>query len=290
MAHKSQHKVRTIKKLRPLRQHIAKWRSAGETVALVPTMGALHAGHIALVKKARKKADRVVVSIFVNPGQFAPNEDLDRYPRDLAGDLEQLADIKTDLVWAPSVDEMYGAGFSTQVTPGSASEGLESDFRPHFFAGVTTVCCKLFLQVAPDFAIFGEKDYQQLCVIRQMVRDLDIPLKIVGAPTVRERDGLALSSRNAYLSKTDREAAPQLNATLKQFATNVANGRSLKSEQRKAETVLLKSGFKSLDYIEIRDAETLAPWSANSGQKGRALVAAWLGKTRLIDNIPVTIR
>ncbi len=288
MTAKSSKSVETIVKLNHLRRRLATWRAAGETIALVPTMGALHDGHLSLLKRAQRKADRTVVSIFVNPGQFAPNEDLDSYPRDPEGDIAKISEAKADLIWAPTVNEMYAQDFSTKVQPGSASAGLETDFRPHFFGGVTTVCCKLFNQVTPDFAMFGEKDYQQLCVIRQMVRDLDMRLKIVGVPTVRGRDGLALSSRNAYLSPIEREIAPSLHATLKGLAEAAADGRRIGAAETRAKVALVKAGFKSIDYIVVRDAETLGAWQPKTSRPGRALVAAWLGKTRLIDNIAVS--
>ena len=200
--------VPVIRNVSALRAQVRCLAQAGETVALVPTMGALHAGHLELVRLAKARCSRAVVSIFVNPAQFAPHEDFDRYPRDEAGDLAKLAGVGCDLVWSPDRGEMYPEGFATRITPAGAAEGLESDFRPHFFGGVATVCCKLFTQVAPDVAVFGEKDYQQLAVVRQMVRDLDLPLEIVGLPTVREADGLAMSSRNAYLSPEQRRIAP----------------------------------------------------------------------------------
>jgi pantoate--beta-alanine ligase len=193
-----------------LRGSIGQWRRSSQRVALVPTMGALHDGHLDLVRLARAKADRVVVSIFVNPRQFAPHEDFDRYPRDLNADAAKLAAASADLIWAPTVHEMYPQGFATRIEMAGPAEGLETEFRPHFFGGVATVCCKLFSQATPDFAIFGEKDYQQLTVLKHMVRDLDLPLAIIGAPTRREPDGLALSSRNAYLSAAERQQAPAL--------------------------------------------------------------------------------
>ena len=202
--------VPVVRSLVPLRAQVAAWRATGESVALIPTMGALHRGHLELVRLAKARCRRAVASIFVNPTQFAPHEDFDRYPRDEAGDLAELATVECDLVWAPDKAWMYPEGFATRIVPEGAAEGLESAFRPHFFAGVATVCCKLFTQVAPDIAVFGEKDYQQLCVVRQMVRDLDLPLDIVALPTVREPDGLALSSRNAYLSADERTVAPLL--------------------------------------------------------------------------------
>ena len=276
--------VRTVK---DLRKHVGKWRTDGKSVALVPTMGALHDGHLGLVKLAKKKADRVVVSIFVNPTQFAPTEDLSRYPRDEAGDLGKLDGVGADLVWAPTVDEMYPDGFSTAIVAGSASEGLDGAIRPQHFGGVATVCCKLFSQVTPDIAIFGEKDYQQLIVLRQMVRDLNLPLKLIGAPTKRAKDGLALSSRNAYLSEAERAIAPSLYAVLSEVAADVGAGADIPAAVANAKRKLLKAGFGSVDYIEVRDAETLAPVERAGAQPLRVLAAVRLGKTRLIDNVAV---
>ncbi|HVY42481.1 MAG TPA: pantoate--beta-alanine ligase [Hyphomicrobiaceae bacterium] len=276
--------VPVARTLPDLRSRVAAWRKAGETVALVPTMGALHEGHLQLVKLARQRATRCVVSIFVNPTQFAPHEDFTRYPRDEAADLAKLALVNCDLVWAPDVAEMYGPGFATRVVPGGAAEGLETDFRPHFFAGVATVCCKLFTQVAPDVAIFGEKDYQQLCVVRQMVRDLNLPLEIVAGATVREPDGLAMSSRNRYLTPQERASAPALHRAILGIAGAKAEERpAVIAEARRT---LEAAGFK-VDYIEVRDAETLAPCEPSSSRALRVLGAAWLGSTRLIDNVAV---
>lgn len=274
-----------------VRARVRGWRSAGESVALVPTMGALHGGHLELVKLARTRARRVVVSIFVNPAQFAPHEDLDRYPRTFDADLSQLATVDCDLVWAPSVGAMYPEGFATRIAPEGAAKGLETDFRPHFFGGVTTVCAKLFLQVAPDFAIFGEKDFQQLAVIRQMVRDLDMPLEIVGAPTVREADGLAMSSRNRYLSAEERKQAPAIHRALSALAAQVATERQTLTPARVTEleaatkAQIAAAGFHKVDYVALRDAVTLAPIDRPTTRQLRVLAAAWLGKTRLIDNI-----
>lgn len=273
---------RTVK---DLRKQVAKWREAGRSIALVPTMGALHDGHIGLVKLGKKQADRVVVSIFVNPTQFAPTEDLARYPRDEAGDLAKLADAHADLVWSPAVEEMYPPGFSTGVLPGSAAEDMEGAIRPHHFGGVATVCCKLFSQVTPDLAIFGEKDYQQLCVLKQMVRDLDLPLKIIGAPTKRADDGLALSSRNAYLSAEERAIAPVLNAVLSALAEDVGKGADIPAGTTEAKRKLLAAGFSAVDYVEVRDAETLGKVERYGGVPLRVLSAVRLGKTRLIDNV-----
>ncbi|WP_295557157.1 pantoate--beta-alanine ligase [uncultured Hyphomicrobium sp.] len=266
--------VRTISHLR---HAVGQWRAAGDRVALVPTMGALHAGHIGLVGAALSMADKVVVSIFVNPTQFAPHEDLDRYPRDEAGDVGKLAGAGAHLVWAPAVSEIYPDGFATRIVPEGAALPLEGAFRPHHFGGVATVVCKLILSALPDVALFGEKDFQQLAVIRQMVRDLALPVAIQGVPTVREDDGLALSSRNAYLSENDRYIAPMLYKAI----SEVARGR----DPREAAEALIAAGFARVDYIDVRDAETLAPFVPGSGRPGRVLAAAWLGKTRLIDNV-----
>jgi pantoate--beta-alanine ligase len=250
-------------------------------------MGALHAGHLELVKIASKKADRAVVSIFVNPAQFGPNEDLSRYPRDEASDLKKLAGTGADLVWAPSVEEMYPEGFSASVRAGSAAKDLEGAFRPSHFDGVATVCTKLFNQVTPDIAIFGEKDYQQLAVLRQVVRDLNLPVKLLGGATKRDTDGLALSSRNAYLSEAERKIAPTLNAVISALAEDVANGADVPSRIVDAKRKLSAAGFTKIDYVEVRDAETLAVPPATDGRALRVLAAVWLGKTRLIDNVAV---
>ena len=280
-------KLKIVRSVKDLRKIVASWRTAGERVALVPTMGALHDGHLSLVKLAKRKADRAVVSIFVNPTQFAPHEDLARYPRDEAGDVAKLGGAGADLVWAPSVAEMYPEGFSTGVTPGTAALPLEGEFRPHHFAGVATVCCKLFSQVTPDVAIFGEKDYQQLAVLRQMVRDLNLPLTLVGAPTKREKDGLAMSSRNAYLSSEERRIAPLLNQSLVELAGKVRSGGDPDKSAAQAAKSLLARGFTKIDYVTVRDALTLAPVTRTSTGEKRILAAVWLGKTRLIDNIAV---
>lgn len=276
--------VRTVK---PLRAVIGRWRAAGESVALVPTMGALHDGHLTLVKLAKRRADRAVVSIFVNPTQFGPAEDLSRYPRDEGGDRRKLGSVGADLIWAPSPEVMYPDGFSTTVAPKGAALPLEGEFRPHHFAGVATVCTKLFGQATPDIAIFGEKDYQQLCVIRQLVRDLDLPVRIVAAPTSRERDGLARSSRNAYLTAEERAAAPALNRAIKGIAAIAAKGGLVNKAIEVATHDLLAAGFAKVDYISVRDGETLAPFDPKARRPGRVLAAAWLGSTRLIDNVPV---
>jgi len=278
--------VPVIRSISALRAQVNSWRKAGETVALVPTMGALHSGHLDLVRLAKARCTRAVVSIFVNPTQFAPHEDFDRYPRDEAGDLAKLAAVGCDLVWSPDRGEMYPEGFATRITPAGAAEGLENDFRPHFFGGVATVCCKLFTQVAPDVAVFGEKDYQQLAVVKQMVRDLDLPLEIAGLPTVREIDGLAMSSRNAYLSAGHRRIAPIIYRVITKVAETAGQGGVIAGAVAEGNATLEAAGFK-VDYLEVRDAETLKPFTAGTLRPLRVLVAAWLGKTRLIDNVGV---
>ena len=277
--------VETVRTLQDLKRKVITWRAAGEGVGLVPTMGALHEGHLQLVRLTHRRAKRCVVSIFVNPTQFAPNEDFDRYPRDEASDLGKLALVGCDLVWAPDKGVMYPEGFATRIVPGGAAEGLESDFRPGFFAGVATVCCKLFTQVAPDMAVFGEKDYQQLRVVRQMVRDLDLALEIVAAPTVRESDGLAMSSRNRYLSSEQRAAAPTLHRVIVSVAKAAAEGKET-AAILDGQQVLEAAGFR-VDYLDVRDAETLKAVEPGSSRPKRVLAAAWLGKTRLIDNVAV---
>lgn len=278
---------RVAKTVKAVREAVADWRKRKQPVALVPTMGALHAGHISLVKAARRSAKRVVVSIFVNPTQFGPNEDFARYPRTFESDLDQLAEAGVDLVFAPDVAEIYPPGFSTKVVPeGPASVGLDDKFRPGHFEGVATVVAKLFTSVTPDIAIFGDKDYQQLQVIKTMARDLHLPVKVIGTPIVREKDGLALSSRNAYLSLNERSAAPALYAALKEAAKAIAGGAPVEAALSRGRTRIAAAGFK-LDYLEARDAATLAPPDPSRKSKIRLLVAARLGKTRLIDNVPV---
>ena len=276
--------VRTVSALRRV---LAPFPKAGERVALVPTMGALHGGHMALVAQARRRARRVVVSIFVNPAQFAPQEDFDSYPRDIKKDLAALTEAKVDLVWAPSAAVMYPEGFASRIEPaGAAATGLEDKFRPHFFGGVATVVAKLFTQVAPDFALFGEKDYQQLRVITQTAKDLDLPLKVIGVPTVREKDGLALSSRNAYLSTGERAAAPTLYRVLKTAAARIKKGETIEHVLDVSRIEIDVAGF-TLDYLEARHAHTLAPIASRKDGPIRLLVAATIGKTRLIDNLGV---
>ncbi|MBZ9974429.1 pantoate--beta-alanine ligase [Mesorhizobium sp. BR-1-1-10] len=268
-----------------LRARIRDWRRDGQRIAMVPTMGALHDGHLSLVKIALERADRCVVSIFVNPTQFAPTEDLDKYPRQLARDLDMLAAVKADLAFTPGVSEMYRAGFATKISVGGPSAGLETDFRPTFFDGVATVVAKLLLQAAPDFAIFGEKDYQQLCVVRQLCRDLDLPVEIIGAPTIRDAHGLAMSSRNAYLDEADLQIARQFNVILRKAAAALAAGAGQEETIAEAGRVLVATGFQKVDYVEARESLTLTPWRRD--RAGRVLAAGWLGKTRLIDNVEV---
>ena len=271
-----------------LRRQVARWREAGEKIALVPTMGALHEGHLSLVRLARRRADRVVVSIFVNPTQFAPSEDFSTYPRTFATDVAMLAEEKADLVWAPAnVAVMYPEGFATRIVPeGPALAGLEDAFRPDFFRGVATVVAKLFIQVAPDIAVFGEKDYQQLRVVTRMARDLDLPIKVIGAPTVREPDGLAMSSRNVYLTADERAVAPTLYRVLRLCAKKIAEGRPISTILAEGREAMERAGF-ALDYLEARHAETLMPVKSIKDEPLRLLVAAKLGKTRLIDNLAV---
>ncbi len=276
-----------IRTLPALTRLLAQWRARRDRIALVPTMGALHAGHLALVRGAQRRADRVIVSIFVNPAQFAPHEDLKTYPRTFAADVAALGAIKTDLVWAPSVETMYPPGFATRIVPeGPATAGLEDASRPHFFAGVATVVAKLLIQCGPDFAMFGEKDYQQLKVVTRLARDLDLRTRIVGVPTVRERDGLALSSRNVYLSPVERAAAPVLHRVLTDCAVKITAGRPTGAVLTEGRATIAQAGF-AVDYLEARHAETLAPAASPAEGPLRLLVAARIGKTRLIDNIAV---
>ena len=272
-----------------LRRAVRAWRAEGHSVALVPTMGALHRAHLALVEEARRRCRRVIASIFVNPTQFCPGEDLESYPRDEAGDLARLAAMGADLAFTPAAAEMYPDGFATTVTVARVSEGLCGDYRPGHFPGVATVVAKLLLQCAPDVAVFGEKDYQQLAVIRQLVRDLDIPVEIVGVPTVREADGLAMSSRNAYLSPAERKIAGQLNAVLARVAERLAGGEGAARSLEWGRERLAAAGFAAIDYLELRDAETLAPAEAPE-RPARLLAAVHIGATRLIDNIAVPPR
>ena len=278
------HLVRTIPLLR---RAVAGLHDASETVALVPTMGALHDGHLALVKLARRRARRVIVSIFVNPAQFAPHEDFGSYPRNMDADLAALRAGGVDLVWAPTVETMYPKGFATRIAPeGPAQAGLEDAFRPHFFSGVATVVAKLLTQCDPDVAIFGEKDYQQLKVVTRLAADLDLPVKIVPAPIVRESDGLTMSSRNRYLTPEHRAAAPTLQRVLKLCARRIANKENMARVLDEGGAEIERAGF-TLDYLEARNADTLAKVETLKDGPIRLLTAARIGTTRLIDNIAV---
>jgi len=269
-----------------LRARLSPWRGKGERIGLVPTMGALHDGHLSLVRETKKRCARTVASIFVNPAQFAPHEDFDRYPRDLESDSKKLSVAGVDLIFAPSVAEMYPTDFATRVEVDGPSAGLETDFRPHFFAGVATVVSKLLIAAMPDYAIFGEKDYQQLLVIRRMVADLGLPIEIAGGAIVRETDGLAMSSRNAYLKPNEREVEGRLNKILKIAIAQARNGDALGQVESDSASRLLGAGFNIIDYVAIRDAATLAPIESLAGA-ARILAAVKIGGTRLIDNMAV---
>ncbi|MBI3453019.1 MAG: pantoate--beta-alanine ligase [Rhodospirillales bacterium] len=269
-----------------LRAASATWRRAGEAIGFVPTMGALHEGHLTLVRQARAQCRRVVVSIFVNPTQFGPNSDFARYPRDLAADIAKLATVGVDAVFAPDVGEMYPDGFATTVTVAGLTDGLCGPHRPGHFAGVATVVSKLLLQCQADAAYFGEKDWQQLQVVRRLARDLDIPVRIEGVPTVREADGLAMSSRNFYLSPDERQRATVLYRTLSAMAAELAGGAPAAPAIARGFAALSKAGFDPVDYLSVVEAESLQPAARVTGPC-RIAVAAWLGKTRLIDNVAV---
>lgn len=271
-----------------LRAQVRAWKASGERVALVPTMGALHEGHLSLVALAKTKADRVVTSVFVNPTQFGPNEDFDAYPRGEGRDGELLASAACDLMYAPSVAEMYPDGFATKIDVTGVSEPLDGAARPGHFSGVATVVTKLLLQSGTDVAVFGEKDYQQLQVIKRVVRDLDIPVEIVGAPTSRLEDGLARSSRNAYLSQAEREVAGQMNLALADAVRRLQAGENVERVEATGRAALERAGFQRIDYFEVRDADDLN--HAGPGPlagAGRVLAAAVIGRTRLIDNMAV---
>jgi len=278
--------VQTLRDLPALRAAMAALKRDGKPLVLVPTMGALHDGHMALVKEARRHGRHVAVSIFVNPKQFGPNEDLDAYPRREAKDAQMLSAAGVDILWAPSVEVMYPAGFATNISVSGVSEGLDGAARPGHFDGVATVVAKLFNQVQPDVAIFGEKDYQQLAVIRRMVADLDLPIEIFGMPTQRAEDGLALSSRNAYLSEEERKAALALPRALGEAKRQIERGEPVEGALAKAITTLNQHGFDPVDYVTLCDAATLESMKVLD-RPARLLGAARLGRTRLIDNIAV---
>ncbi|MDX2277584.1 MAG: pantoate--beta-alanine ligase [Hyphomonadaceae bacterium] len=270
-----------------LRAAVARVRAKGGTIGLVPTMGALHEGHLSLIRTAKARCDSVIASLFVNPRQFAPHEDFERYPRDEAGDAALLASAGCDLLFAPERAVMYPDGFATNVIVTSVSTPLEGQMRPHFFGGVATVVTKLLLQALPDAAFFGEKDYQQLLVIKQLARDLNVPVEIIGCPTVREHDGLAMSSRNAYLSPDERRIAGRLNIILHDTIRALKHNEvSIAEAEIEASRHVTAAGFTDVDYVAVRNAATLEPITTLA-QPSRILVAAWIGKTRLIDNMAI---
>ena len=268
-----------------LRSHVSAWKKDGQSVMLVPTMGALHDGHLSLVRLARNRADRVVVSIFVNPTQFAPHEDFEDYPREMEQDRAKLAKENVDLVYAPAPGVMYPPGASTSVQVDGLSASLCGRTRPHFFGGVATIVTKLLIQCAPDMAIFGEKDFQQLLVIRRLVRDLSLPVEICSGPIIRDENGLALSSRNAYLSKAEKRIAPQLNQLMQKAVGEIKDGAPISKTLEKTANALRGAGFEKIDYLEVRDAETLDQVTQKPKTPARLFAAVWLGQTRLIDNI-----
>jgi pantoate--beta-alanine ligase len=271
-----------------VRAQLAAWRDQGLHIGLVPTMGALHEGHLSLVRLARRHAERVVATLFINPKQFAAHEDLARYPRDEAGDAAMLAAAGCDLLYAPALETMYPPGFATSVTVAGVSAPLEGEIRPHFFGGVATVVTKLLIQAPADVAVFGEKDYQQLLVIKRLVRDLDIPVAIIAGETVRESDGLAMSSRNFYLSPAERALASKLNVFLREAVAALRAGAAIADTERNVTQALAAAGFAPIDYVSVRDAEDLLPLpSAIVDRPARLLAAAWVGQTRLIDNFAV---
>ena len=278
--------MQIIRRLSDLPAALNNWRQAGQRIALVPTMGALHAGHLALIDAARAEADRVVASIFVNPLQFGPNEDLDRYPRQEAEDAELLRGRGCDLLWMPTADQLYPPGFSTTVSVSGVSERWDGAARPGHFAGVATVVAKLFTAVSPDLAFFGEKDFQQLAVIRRMEADLGLGIDVRGVATVRDADGLALSSRNAYLTPDERSRALALPQSLEQAKEAILGGESVDAALDDAKRALTEAGFGRIDYLALVDAATLEPLDSPAGEM-RLIVAAFMGTTRLIDNIRV---
>lgn len=278
--------LNTVSSIEALRFQVNTWKVQGLRTALVPTMGALHKGHLELVHQGVRVADRVIVTIFINPKQFGPKEDLSTYPRDIQGDLDKLQSAGAHLVFVPEGTEVYPSGFATSVSlKGPAIAGLEDRFRPDFFGGVTTVVAKLFNMANCDYAMFGEKDYQQLMVVTQMARDLNMLTTVIPVETIRATSGLALASRNAYLSKNEMKIAPAMNHALSRAAVAIHNGTSPDDAAEIGEQDLIKAGFK-LDYFEARHANTLAPIKAKSDPV-RLLAAGWLGKTRLLDNVPV---
>lgn len=282
------HPLPVVRTIASLRETVSDWRRQGFSVGFVPTMGALHEGHLSLVQEAGQRADRVVASVFVNPAQFAAHEDLGTYPRQEAEDAALLAGAGCDLLFAPEAAEMYPPDATTTIDVGGPAQGLEGDCRPHMFGGVALVVAKLLNQVQPDLAVFGEKDWQQLMVVRRLVRDLDLPVEIVGSPTLRDGRGLALSSRNAYLSESELEIARRLNGVLAEAGVGATARRALAAVERDAYAALLKAGFERIDYVTIRHAHDLAPFRDGVvDAPARVLAAVWLGRTRLIDNMAV---
>ncbi len=281
-------KLPVLRHTAELRQLVQQWRRQGQKIALVPTMGGLHDGHLSLVRLAKQHANRVIVSVFVNPTQFAPHEDFEAYPRNEERDWHKLGTVDADAMYAPDVHEIYPRDFATRVDVAGVAQPLEGISRPHFFSGVATVVTKLFLQALPDMAVFGEKDYQQLLVVKKLVRDLNFPITIVPAPIVRESDGLAMSSRNAYLNAQERVAAPHLYGILKDMAKDLAAGRGIEETVKKGHGRLENHGFQ-VDYLEVRDAESLTPAQLPLWKPARLLAAANLGKVRLIDNIAIPV-
>ena len=276
--------VRTVAEMR---SHVSMWRREGLSVALVPTMGSLHAGHLSLMKVGKERSDRVVATIFVNPLQFAPNEDFETYPRREDSDIRKLVEEDIDLLFAPDVNEMYRPDATTTINVGGLTDCLCALSRPGFFDGVATVVTKLLLQALPDIAIFGEKDYQQLLVIKRLATDLDIPVEIIGAPTIREEDGLALSSRNVYLDTKSRSIAPSMYNILTQYASDISNGNDIKKSLQLAKQNMQKSGFEKIEYLDLRSSQTLQACN-DIKRPSRLFAAAWLGSTRLIDNLAIT--
>lgn len=276
--------MKQLNNIAALRTFITAQRHAGKTIAFVPTMGALHDGHLALVKEGQRRADICLPYIFLNPTQFAEGEDLDSYPNTLDSDLKKLSTIHCDVVYTPQKSEIYPDNFNTSVSVGDITDVLEGEHRPHFFGGVTTIVCKMLMQCLPDIALFGEKDYQQLLTIQKMVQDLNIPVEIIGIPTVRDENGLALSSRNQYLNDEGYHIAIEMNKILAKMATRINNGDTVEDVEQWAKGALITAGFTKIDYCTIRDAKTLK--QAVAGQDTRILAAAWINQTRLIDNIP----
>ena len=276
--------VRTVAEMR---SHVSMWRREGLSVALVPTMGSLHAGHLSLMTVGKERSDRVIATIFVNPLQFAPNEDFETSPRREDSDIQKLVEEAIDLLFAPDVNEMYRPDATTTINVGGLTDCLCALSRPGFFDGVATVVTKLLLQALPDIAIFGEKDYQQLLVIKRLATDLDIPVEIIGAPTIREEDGLALSSRNVYLDTKSRSIAPSMYNILTQYASDISNGNDIKKSLQLAKQNMQKSGFEKIEYLDLRSSQTLQACN-DIKRPSRLFAAAWLGSTRLIDNLAIT--